>query len=61
MAFKCGHGSREIRFAPQKEHIKIVLRMLRRGTEKRLKSSKNFTKNTQRISAYVEKVVEMKK
>ena len=58
-AFKC--GSRGIRFASQKKHIKVVLKMVRKGTRNRQKASKNFTKNAQRISVYFEKVVEMKK
>ena len=59
MAFKC--GSRGIRFASQKKHIKAVLKMGRKGTVNRQKASKSFTKNPQRISVYFEKVVEIKK
>lgn len=60
MAFKC--GSRGIRFASQKKHIKAVLKMGRKGTVNRQKASKSFTKkNPQRISVYFEKVVEVKK
>ena len=60
MAFKHGHASRGIRLASQEKHIKVALKMVRKGTGNRQKASKNFTKNPQRISVSFEKVVEMK-
>ena len=56
-AFKPGSGNGGIRFASQKEHIKTVLRMVRRGTGNGQRFSKNFTK----YFAYFETGVEMKK